>query len=175
MSIFRAQISKINLSVIEKAVFYFLIYGFIGWIIDCIGQSSAYGHIVLGGMFRSFLLPIPFAPIYGFGALALIAFKKVLWNKHPLFVMPIAGIILTAVEYLGGELTLVLFHHSAWDYSKNFLNFRGHIDLFNGICWMFLGWAFIKFIHPPVEKLVEKFLGWAKKERSRIVDKINEI
>ncbi|MFA5127739.1 MAG: putative ABC transporter permease [Patescibacteria group bacterium] len=158
MSFLRSKISKINLSVIESGIIYFVIYGFIGWLIDSMYRSFEAGQIIFGGMFLSFYWPIPFAPIYGFGALILIAFKKVLWNKNPFLVVPAVGIILTAVEYLGGEFTLAVLQHRAWDYSKNFLNFRGHIDLLNGLCWMALGWAFVKFIHPAVEILAKRIL-----------------
>lgn len=156
---FRAPISKINLSAIESGIIYFLIYGFVGWIIDSLYRSFETGQIFFGGMFQSFFWPIPFAPIYGFGALVLIVFTKTLWNKSPLLVVPVLGVIMTAIEYSGGELTLALLQHRAWDYSSYFLNFRGHIDLLHGIYWMFLGWAFIKYIHPSVEKLAKKLLA----------------
>jgi uncharacterized membrane protein len=123
----RVLIGKINLSVIESGIIYFFIYGFVGWVIDTMYRSFENGQIIFGGMFQSFFWPIPFAPIYGFGALTLIAFKKVLWNRNPLLVVPVIGVIMTAVEYSGGELTLALLRHRAWDYSNYFLNFRGHL------------------------------------------------
>lgn len=168
----RGKISGLNLSIVEEGVMYFFIYGSIGWLIDSVFNSFLFGQITPGGMFRSFLLPIPFAPIYGFGALAIIYLTKRLWNKSLILSVPLAGIIATAVEYFGGIITVALFGHRAWDYSGSFLNLHGHTNLFYAIAWTFLGWSFIKFIHPAVEKSVIKFLTWLKAERARIVDKI---
>lgn len=168
---FRAKIGRLNLSVLEAGVIYFFIYGFIGWLMDSVYGSFLAGQIVLGGMFKSFLLPIPFAPIYGFGALVIILFRKPLWDKHPLLSVPLIGLIATTVEYFGGVITVALFHHRAWDYSGNFLNLQGHISLFYAILWMALGWAFIKFIHPAVEKTVDRFLVGVKGEERKPLDK----
>jgi uncharacterized membrane protein len=172
---FRARISKINLSVLEACIIYFFIYGFIGWLIDSMYRSFENQQIIFGGMFQSFFWPVPLAPIYGFGALILVAFKKLLWNRHLLIVVPIVGIILTAVEYCGGELTLAVLRHRAWDYSNNFINLRGHIDLLHGICWTALGWAFIKFVHPSVEIMTARILMRLKAGRVYFVDKMNRI
>jgi len=150
---------KIDLSWLEQYVAYFLIYGLLGWIIDTMHDSFFNGHLILGGMFKSFLLPIPFAPIYGFGALLIISVKKILWDKNPWLLMPIVGLMMTAVEYFGGVITLAVFGHRAWDYSNRFANFHGHIDLYHGILWMVLGLGFVKLIHPSVEKGVQKLLA----------------
>ncbi|PIT88595.1 MAG: hypothetical protein COU29_02345 [Candidatus Magasanikbacteria bacterium CG10_big_fil_rev_8_21_14_0_10_36_32] len=154
----REKISGLNLSVVEEGVMYFFIYGLIGWLIDTVFESMIFDQLLPGGMFQSFRLPIPFAPIYGFGALAIIYLTKRLWNKSLILSVPLAGIIATAVEYFGGIITVALFGHRAWDYSGSFLNLHGHTNLFYAIAWTFLGWSFIKFIHPPVEKIVKVFL-----------------
>ena len=167
MEKFLLKFFKLDLSVLEQYLAYFVIYGFIGWVIDTMHDSFFNGHLILGGMFKSFLLPIPFAPIYGFGALVIISVKKYLWNKNPLLLAPVAGAIMTAVEYFGGVITLAVFGHRAWDYSNRFANFQGHIDLYHGILWMILGWGFIKYIHPAVEKGVQKLLPGIH----RVIDK----
>ncbi|MDD2758496.1 MAG: putative ABC transporter permease [Patescibacteria group bacterium] len=155
----RAKISRLNLSVLEEGVMYFFIYGLVGWLIDTVFESMVFGQFLPGGMFRSFLLPVPFAPIYGFGALAIIYLTKHLWGRHIILSIPLVGVIATAVEYCGGVMTIALFGHRAWDYSGSFLNLQGHTDLFHAIAWTLLGWSFIKFIHPAVEKFVKNFLA----------------
>jgi len=165
-----------DLSVLEQYVAYFLIYGFVGWLIDSMHGSFVSGYIILGGMFKSFLLPIPFAPIYGFGALLIISVKKLLWNKNPLLLMPVVGAIMTTVEYFGGVITLSVLGHRAWDYSKNFANFHGHIDLYHGVLWMVLGLGFVKLIHPSVEKGVQKLLmAFHSIRNNRVIDKNTKI
>lgn len=167
---------KPDLSVLEQYVAYFLIYGFVGWIIDTMHDSFFSGHIVLGGMFKSFFLPIPFAPIYGFGALVIISVKKYLWNKNPLLLMPVIGVMITAVEYFGGVITLSVLGHRAWDYSNRFANLHGHIDLYHGILWMILGLGFVKLIHPSVESGVQRLLAGVHFMRNkRVIDKNKKI
>lgn len=172
---FRAKISGINLSALEEGVVYFFMYGFIGWLIDSVFNSFVVGQIAPGGMFKSFLLPIPFAPIYGFGALAIIFLTRHLWKKHPILCIPLVGIIGTAVEYFGGIITVALFHHRAWDYSGSFANLQGHVNLFFGIMWMALGWAFVKFIHPVVEKFVKNLLVKVNFGHLGVIDRKNKI
>jgi len=155
---FDSIISEKIFNIIKAGLFYFLIYGLIGWLIDSIFDSLVFGYLVLGGMFRSFLLPIPFAPIYGFGALVLISFKKIFWNKSPWIILPTVGVIINTIEYFGGVLTLLVLGRRAWDYSGSFANLHGHINLLHGILWMFLGYAFIKIIHPHVEKIAQKYI-----------------
>lgn len=155
----REKIINFNYFFLKAGVLYFFIYGFLGWVVDSCDNTLEAGHLVFGGMFLSFRLPVPFAPIYGFGALAIILFIKKLRKFSPFVLALTAGFISTAVEYVGGEMTVAIFGHRAWDYSNNFLNFRGHIDLAHSIAWMMVGLIFVKIIHPTVARLVKKFLS----------------
>lgn len=141
----------------KMAVFYFLLYSFLGWIIDSSYSSLVDGQIVLGGLFKSLFIPLPLAPIYGVGALILIIFRKFLEKQHDFILAVIAGIIGTMVEYSGGVWMTQVFNRRAWDYSNNFLNLHGHIDLWQGFLWMLLGWTFVRLIHPLGEKTYKRF------------------
>ena len=145
----RTPAFKITVSIL----FYFFLYGFLGWIMDTACNTFFVGHLDFGGMFKSFFLPIPFAPIYGFGALILIACSKFLEKRGNFSLFFLTGILMTAVEYVGGVFMVNVLYHRAWDYSGNFANFQGHIDLRTSIMWMFLGWFFIRYFHPVVRKL----------------------
>lgn len=172
MNIKFTKIFKSGLIILEKYLAYFFIYGLLGWLIDSMHDSFASGQIIFGGMFKSFLLPIPFAPIYGFGALLVISMRKFLWHKNSVLLAFFVGLILTAVEYLGGVVTVTVLGHRAWDYSNRFANLHGHIDLYHGILWMILGWGFVKYIHPAVEKFVNKLLAKIHSaEKRAVIDK----
>lgn len=145
----RQRVSKFILSIF----FYFVIYSFLGWVID-----SGYNSLVNmswqpGGYFKSFSLPLPFAPIYGFGALTLVALKRSLQRQHPILLYLLAGIYTTAVEYLGGWWMVTIYYRRVWDYSDEFLNLNGHISLEHTFWWFILSALFIKLIHPQGQKL----------------------
>lgn len=139
-------------------IFYFLLYALLGWFIDTCYSSFVDGRLVFSGMFKSFFLPVPLAPIYGFGALTLIGFSKFLESKGPTFLLFFSGLILSFVEYIGGIFTVGVLQHRAWDYSQNFANLGGHIDLWHGFLWMMLGWFFVRYLHPVNKNLAEKIL-----------------
>lgn len=87
--------------------------------------------------------------------------------------MPVVGAIMTTVEYFGGVVTVTVLGHRAWDYSNRFANLHGHIDLYHGILWMILGWGFVKYIHPSVEKFVNKLLVKIHSaEKQAVIDKL---
>ena len=54
--------------------------------------------------------------------------------------------------------TVGVLQHRAWDYSQNFANLGGHIDLWHGFLWMMLGWFFVRYLHPVNKKFAEKIL-----------------
>ncbi len=139
-------------------IFYFFLYALLGWFIDTCYSSFVDGRLVFGGMFKSFFLTVPLAPIYGFGALTLIGFSKFLESKGHTLLLLFSGLILSFVEYIGGIFTVGVLQHRAWDYSQNFANLGGHIDLWHGFLWMILGWFFVRYFHPVNKNFVEKIL-----------------
>jgi len=148
--------SKNFLKNAELIIFYFILYSFLGWILDTCYSSLVEGQLEFGGMFKSFFLPVPLAPIYGFGALTLIGFKKFLESRGHASLLFLSGLILSAVEYFGGLFTVSVLQHRAWDYSQNFTNLGGHIDLWHGFLWMLLGWFFVRYLHPVNKNFAEK-------------------
>lgn len=133
---------------LKELLFYFFIFSFSGWILDTIYGSIEEGHLILGGLFRSFLIPVPIAPIYGVGALVLILFYRLLKKQNYFIIALSSGFLITLVEYLGGIWMLVVFHRRAWDYGEYKFNLNGHIELGHTLGWMLLGLVFIKYIFP---------------------------
>lgn len=145
------------------AVFYFLLYSFLGWVTDSVYNSLTHWYWQPGGLFRSLFWPLPFAPIYGFGAWVLILLKQFFGRFHRVWLFIAAGIYASAVEYLGGLWMVWIFNRRAWDYSDEFLNLNGHISLWHTFLWCVLGWLFIWFIHPMGRWLFEKIFGGLRK------------
>ena len=128
---------------------YFIIYSFLGWVLESIFRSFCEKKIINTGFLRG-----PICPIYGCGAIIMILFLKNFSNsKILLFIMSI--IFLSLWEYIVGVILEKLFKTKYWDYSDHKFNYKGRICLTNSIAWGFLGVLFIDFIHPCIVKLLK--------------------
>lgn len=133
-----------------KLLTYFIIYSFLGWVMESTFRSVLEKKIINTG----FLIG-PLCPIYGVGACIMFLFlDKFYDNVVVLFLVSI--ISLTLWEYIVGVLLEKAFNTKYWDYSNQKFNFQGRICLFNSLCWGVLGVIFIKYIHPFIQELVKK-------------------
>ncbi|MBS5857449.1 MAG: putative ABC transporter permease [Clostridia bacterium] len=128
---------------------YFIIYSFLGWVLESIFRSFCEKKIINTGFLRG-----PICPIYGCGAIIMILFlKNFSSSKILLFIMSI--IFLSLWEYIVGVILEKLFKTKYWDYSDHKFNYKGRICLTNSIAWGFLGVLFIDFIHPAIVNLLK--------------------
>ena len=128
---------------------YFIIYSFLGWVLESIFRSFCEKKIINTGFLRG-----PICPIYGCGAIIMILFLKNFSNsKILLFAMSI--IFLSLWEYIVGVILEKLFKTKYWDYSDHKFNYKGRICLTNSIAWGFLGVLFIDFIHPSILNILK--------------------
>lgn len=129
---------------------YYIIYSFIGWVLE-----SLYKSILQKKLVNSGFLAGPFCPIYGYGALIMyLSLKDVTSN---IFILFIYGMVaLSVFEYIVGLFLELVFKTKYWDYSNNKFNIDGRVCLLNSFYWGILGIIFMKFIHPGVEALVDK-------------------
>lgn len=128
---------------------YFIIYSFLGWVLESIFRSFCEKKIINTGFLRG-----PICPIYGCGAIIMILFlKNFSSSKILLFIMSI--IFLSLWEYIVGVILEKLFKTKYWDYSDHKFNYKGRICLTNSIAWGFLGVLFIDFIHPGIVNLLK--------------------
>lgn len=138
------------MGIIFELLTYFIIYSFLGWIMESIVRSVCEKKIINTG----FLIG-PFCPIYGIGAIILFLFLDKFENKI-LSLFFVAIIVLTTWEYIVGVLLEKLFNTKYWDYSEQKFNFQGRICLVNSICWGVLGVIFVEYIHPFIQSLILK-------------------
>lgn len=131
-------------------VIYFIIYSFIGWLLESIYKSVLQKKIVNSGFLAG-----PFCPIYGYGALIMYLSLKDLTDN--IFVLFIFGLIaLSVFEYIVGLFLELVFQTKYWDYSEKKFNIHGRVCLLNSCYWGILGIVFMKLIHPVVEGFVDK-------------------
>ena len=133
-----------------KILTYFILYSFLGWIIESVFRSICEKKLINTGFLKG-----PFCPIYGIGAIIMIlilnSFKS---NMIVLFI--ISMLVLTIWEYIVGYLLEKIFKTKYWDYSDHKFNFQGRICLTNSIYWGVLGVVFVKYIHPFIQNFINQ-------------------
>ena len=129
---------------------YFFIYSVLGWIVETLYCRTLDGKWTN----RGFLFG-PYCPIYGFGALIIIAFLQNF--KSSFIAVFFLGMIFTSIlEYLTSFLLEKLFDAKWWDYSKMKFNINGRICLLNSLEFAFLGVVLTYIVHPTISNLILK-------------------
>lgn len=138
---------------IKYLAFYYLIYAFIGWILETFYAISTLGYFVKRGFLYG-----PLCPIYGWGAIILIScLKKYKSNSLKLFVY--YAIIFSIFEYIVGFSLDAMFCTKWWDYTNDFMNLNGRISIFFSFAWGIIAIIFINHIHPFIEKQAHRILN----------------
>lgn len=136
---------------IWKLFAYFIIYSFIGYIIE-----TLFG-IVTKGVWesRQSFLYGPFCGIYGSGAVIITLFSKY-FNKNKLTLFIGGFLIGTITEYLTSFLVETIMDITWWDYSNFMLNINGRVCLLYSIFWGILTPFLIKIVNVKIDKLISK-------------------
>lgn len=131
----------------------FTIAGIIGFIYETIC-----GYINEGYFFKRGTTFGPWIPIYGIGALLILALTfKV--RKKPLIVFLIATVACGLLELVSGYIFDRFFHMRLWDYTGviwNWGNINGYICLRSVLTWGVFGMLLMYGILPPLEKFQKK-------------------
>ncbi len=127
-------------------VFYFIIYSFLGWIIESVFKTLCERKLVNSGFLHG-----PFCPIYGIGALIMYFCLKN-FSGNAFIVFCLGFVVLSIWEYVVGAFLEKVFNTKYWDYSNNKYNLQGRVCLTNSVFWGILGIIFIYFVHPFVEE-----------------------
>ena len=131
-------------------VLLFFFYCFLGWV-----WESCYVSVCRRQWVNRGFLHGPLLPIYGSGAI-LILFVT-LPAENNLFLVWLLGMIAaTALEYVTGDVMERLFKVRYWDYSKKRFNLNGYICLTSSIAWGFFSILLVRFIHPPIGRLLTR-------------------
>lgn len=133
---------------LNEIFLYFILYSFLGWMIEVVCISFLNKKLIRRGSMIG-----PFLSIYGFGAIIiLILIAPFYQNIISLFIISV--ITMTLWEGFIHWLLELTFKRKWWDYSLNFLNFKGRVCLFYSLCWGFLSVLLINIIHPFVERTI---------------------
>ena len=141
---------------IEIYFMLFIIYAFLGWVMECtLGLIQNHKFVN-----RGFLIG-PYCPIYGVGVVSVILLLSRFSNNIPvLFIL--STILCGVLEYFTGYIMEKIFHDRWWDYSDSKFNINGRICLdtlipFGIICVLVIcylnPWIFSKLYNIPKNML----------------------
>ena len=130
------------MGIFTELLTYFLVYSFLGWIVESIYKSIYEKKFINSGFLYG-----PFCPIYGCGAIIMYIFLDDVSSK-PFITFCLGFVVLSIWEYIVGVFLEKVFHRKYWDYSNCKYNLQGRICLKNSIFWGILGVLFIDIIHP---------------------------
>jgi uncharacterized membrane protein len=139
-----------------RFVWMFFIYAFLGWCTEV-----SYAALVTGKFVNRGFLNGPVCPVYGFGAVIVLAALTPLADN--LLLLFLGSMALTsALEWLTGFALEKLFHQRWWDYSDQPFNLNGYICLRFSVAWGFACLFVVKLLHPTVLlfiRLIPQILG----------------
>lgn len=142
-----------RLSRFQTLFMYFLIFAFIGWIIETLYSVYELGHFTKRGFLYG-----PLCPIYGWGALILIMFFTK-YKRKSIKLFFYAAVIFSIFEYAVGYGMDALFAAKWWDYSNEFFNLNGRISIFYSFVWGIAAILFINHIYPFFRKKLNIILS----------------
>lgn len=132
------------MNVLYYLAFNFIIYSFIGWIIE-----ELYSFFIDGKFKKEGFLVGPFKPMYGIAISLLILFHEILGiDGIPMIVL--CFLIPTTVEYISGYLLKHIFNKIYWDYSHLKFNLQGIVTLKFSLYWTFLSFIAVYFLQPVI-------------------------
>lgn len=145
--------SKKKLPRIYMYFIYFLIFSFVGWLLETCFSFYSLGHFTKRGFLYG-----PLCPIYGWGALMLIIFFST-YKKHNLKLFVYAAILFTVFEYVVSYGMEALFSLKWWDYTGEFMNLNGRVSIFYSFAWGIIAILFVNFIYPFFKKKINLALS----------------
>ena len=133
-----------------KYFLYFIIYAFIGWLMEvCVSLWNKHKFIN-----RGFLIGT-YCPIYGWGSLAII----LVVGKNTTDVLAVflkAILICSLLEYFTSYFMEKIYNVRWWDYSSKRFNINGRICLETMIPFGLLALLIIYVVHPVIIGIVGK-------------------
>ena len=131
-----------------KTVYWFFLYGFIGW-----GVEVVYAAVKTHALVNRGFLCGPICPIYGFGMVGLIYSVSLIplpdsGSMSAVAIFFIGMILTTAIELVGGWALFKIYHIRWLDFSNMKFNLGGYICPQFSLLWGLGSVLMIKVVHP---------------------------
>lgn len=118
-----------DITQVQRWLFYFFIFTMIGWIQESIIESLYHKKLINRGFLKG-----PYIPIYGFGG-CLMLIVCVPFSFNPFLVFLVGMVSCTALEFCTGMIMEKAFNKQFWDYSMFKLTIKNRISLVVSIFW----------------------------------------
>lgn len=129
----------------------FIIYSFLGYVLEIIVCSIDYKKLVNRGFFFG-----PYCPIYGLGAI-LILLSLYKYKSDPVLVFGCGVLITSIIEYYTSYILEKIFHNKWWDYSHRKDSINGRICIGNMVGFGIGSLLIIYVTQPLIVSLFAKF------------------
>ena len=131
-----------------ELMWYFVIYSFFGCLLEW-----SYARVTGGKRRRRCFRVLPLCPVYGLGALAILAIARAS-QLSGLWLLAACAVAASGVEYLMAVVYERGFGVSFWDYSARRGNVHGRICPAFSAVWGVLALVLVGWIHPGVVRFV---------------------
>lgn len=122
---------------IYQLLWLFLIYSFVGWILETIFAITKHRKIINRGLING-----PFCTVYGFtGVLITVALK----DLSGVWLFLFSAIYASVIEWVAGKIIEKICHERWWNYENNKFNLGGYISLQTSVLWGALGFIAVTF------------------------------
>lgn len=105
----------------------------------------------------------PWIPVYGLGVCLIIVIMRFIFNRIKvsrtikiLLLFLISTLVLTILEYIGGNLIEVLTNKVFWKYDDLKYNIGHYIALEISLVWGMMSLVIVYIIKPILDKLIKK-------------------
>lgn len=132
---------------------WFMLYSFIGWVYESIFCSISERRLVNRGFLNG-----PYCPIYGAGAILVIAVLS--WVNNPVLLFVLSMVLTGVIEYLTSYVMERIFNARWWDYSDWKFNLNGRICLVGLMAFGTMSLLLRYVIHPAVFNLTMRLPNW---------------
>ena len=130
----------------------FLIFAFLGWILDSLYSSFEHKKKVISGYFRG----VPLCPLYGFGGIILLNSFAFLSSQPAWAVIFASTGMVIVLEYIGGRIAEHVLEERLWDYSKERYNLHGYISAKHSILWFIV----VTILYVLIGKSAGTYIAW---------------
>ncbi|MDX9970848.1 MAG: putative ABC transporter permease [Candidatus Gracilibacteria bacterium] len=130
-------------------LFLFITASIAGWIMEIFYRSIQSKRIINPGFLNG-----PYLPIYGTSAAIIFGISNL--EIHEFLKLAIFTFLPTIGELITGIFFYNFYKIRLWDYSKEFLNFKGFICPLYSFYWAILSLLFHKFLTPKLENFFLK-------------------
>lgn len=134
---------------IYELLLLFLVYSFVGWIIETIFATIKQRKIANRGLING-----PYCVLYGVGAIIISVTLRELTG---IWLFLFSAIYASVVEWAGGWIIEKICHERWWNYENKRFNIGGYVCLSTSTLWGILGYLIVRFCNKFLFELYDLF------------------